>query len=103
MEDDSLAGWKREEKTGLWIPDIANSGLNALKEKKSLDPKKYAKPGCKYCHGKGEMRRSTGKDTFKWCICMCIVKRFPQGKKDTEALVNMDFGIQERKNKGVLK
>jgi len=103
MDEPSLAGWKREEKTGLWIPDIASSGLNALKEKKGLDPKKYAKSGCKYCHGRGEMKVMRPRGQIKWVICLCIVKKFPQGKEAGKQLVEMDFEIHERKNKGVMK
>lgn len=103
MEPSSPDGYKRDKATGLWVPDLETAGLNALKEKEVLDPKKFAKKDCRYCNGSGEMRRSTGKNTFKWCICMCIVKNWPFGQKPTEDLVNMDFKIQERKNKGVLK
>lgn len=80
MESSSLDGFKRDEATGLWVPDLTTDGLNALKEKEVLDPKKFADKDCMFCNGIGEMRRTTQGDRFKWVICMCVVKRFPGGK-----------------------
>ena len=37
MESSSLDGFKRDKATGLWVPDLSTSGLNALKEKEALE------------------------------------------------------------------
>lgn len=103
MESSTLDDWKRDKATGLWIPDIEKAGLNALKQKPALDPKKYAKRNCKFCNGTGEMRRTIEGDRFKWVICMCVVKRWPYGREPGKELLSMERDIHERKNKGVLK
>ncbi len=86
-------GFKRTE-TGLWIPDLETAGLNALKIKEEgvlisdmMDPAEYAKSGCKFCHGKGEMQRmskpGTVSDEVVWSLCICVIKNFPRGKENT--------------------
>jgi hypothetical protein len=70
-------GWKRDPNTGLWVPDIAKAAEKIVEEPKEIDPKKYAKANCKFCHG-------------------CVVKRFPQGKKNTARLRKTEKRMQRR-------
>jgi hypothetical protein len=76
-------GWKRDPNTGLWVPDIAKAA--------------EAKANCKFCHGKGEMLRSS--QPYRpaiWTVCLCVVKRFPQGKKNTARLRKTEKRMQRR-------
>jgi hypothetical protein len=96
-----LGDFKRDERSGLWIPDSTKSGLEALKEENQpIDPKKHAKGSCKFCHGTGEMRRLNPKTgQTRWNLCMCVIKKFPRGKKNTERLIEAEKDLHARKNK----
>jgi hypothetical protein len=90
-------GWKRDPNTGLWVPDIAKAAEKITEEPEEIDPKKYAKANCKFCHGKGEMLRSS--QPYRpaiWTVCLCVVKRFPQGKKNTARLRKTEKRMQRR-------
>jgi len=92
--------WKRTE-SGLWIPDPKKSGLQVIKDiPETIDPKEYAKSSCKYCHGKGEMKhKPPGSFTSQWSLCVCVVKRFPRGKENTDRLKETEKKLRERKKK----